>query len=231
MIITENLKYNNINFQYCYDTLDTSGEGCINEIVKRDEYQLYKYFNKNGVFIDIGGNHGICSIILSKQNPKGKIFILEPDPILVERIKHNIEINNCKNITIISKGLGSGENVTLHHGHGYSGGNCTVVNNISMFKAKQNGLDKSEIVETITFDNLLSTFNISNIELLKIDCEGGEYYLYDSEKFRSSIVKNLVGEFHNLSYNKNNLKWNYTDLTKYVKKYVKGDIKLTYLDL
>lgn len=230
MIITENLKYNNINFQYCYDTLDPSGKGCIREIVKHDEYRLYKYFNKNGVFIDIGGNHGICSIILSKQNPKGKIFILEPDPILIEKIKHNIEINNCKNVTIISKGLGSGENVTLTAGGKCSGANSTIVNNISIFKEKQKGY-KSEIVETITFDNLLTTFNISNIELLKIDCEGGEYYLYDSEKFRSSIVKNLVGEFHNLSYNKNDLNWNYTDLTKYVKKYVKGDIKLTYLDL
>jgi hypothetical protein len=86
-------------------------------------------------------------------------------------------------------------------------------------------------VETISFDNLLKENKINEIELLKIDCEGGEYYLYDSILFKTKCVKNITGEFHNLSYNLQKSNWNTKDLTNYVKKYVLNNINLSYLTI
>ena len=231
MIITKDIKYHNISFLYCYDTSDPSGKGCINEIIYKDEYQLYKYNNLNGNFIDIGGNHGICSIILSILNPKAKIYVLEPDPILIDKINNNIIINNCKNITVINKALGNGKKVILTSGNSCSGANSTIVENNNLFLKKHKACRNIE-VESISFDELLNYYKINDIELLKIDCEGGEYYLYDSEKLKLSIVKNITGEFHNLSYNsKKKSNWNYKELTDYIKQYIKGNIKITYLTI
>jgi FkbM family methyltransferase len=231
--IIESINYNNITIQYSYNKHDTSGIGCIDEIVRNDEYKLYKYTNNEGYFIDIGGNHGLVTCILAKQNPNAKIIIMEPIPELVNRIKKNVELNNLTNVTILNKALGDGNNVKLYISNMYSGATSTIVNDTKAFLDKYNGYTNIEI-ESISFDNLLKDYvpegNV--VELLKIDCEGGEYYLYDSVIFKNKIIKNITGEFHNLSYNnKLNSSWNSDDLTQYVKTYVTGDVNISYLTI
>jgi FkbM family methyltransferase len=218
-------------FNYSYDTSDTSGQGCIREIIDRDDYKLYKYVNMDGTFIDIGGNHGIVTCILALQNPNAKIYTLEPIPKLVNIIQNNVDINNIDNVTIINKALGDGKNVKLTIGNAFSGCSSTIVTNTNAFSNLFSGFSQID-VKSITFDELLKEYCINDINLLKIDCEGGEYFLYDSIEFKKNIVKNIVGEFHNLKYNlAMDTNWNYNDLTKYVKTYVGGDVNISYLDL
>ncbi len=111
--IIETINYNNITIQYSYSKKDPSGKGCITEIINNDEYELYKYNNIEGILIDIGGNHGLVTCILAKQNPMAKVIVLEPIPELVNRIKKNVELNNLTNVTIIDKALGDGNNIKL----------------------------------------------------------------------------------------------------------------------
>ena len=69
------------------------------------------------------------------------------------------------------------------------------------------------------------------IELLKIDCEGAEFeILYNSDFFQKNIVKNMVGEFHNLCYN-TTVKNTSQELINYCKLYVKGILKITELTI
>lgn len=77
-----------------------------------------------------------------------------------------------------------------------------IVENKNDFLSKHNGIKNIHNIKTITFDEIFTIYNIKEIELLKIDCEGGEYFLYDSEEIKKNKVKNITGEFHNLSYNK-----------------------------
>ena len=231
-MVIQNLTYNDINLKFYYEESDNSGIGCIHEIVSRDEYKLYKWKNKNSIFVDIGGNHGLVTIILALQNPNSTIYILEPIPSLVNIIKENLKINNISNVIVINKALGNGEKVDILIGNSCSGASSTIVNNEENFMNKFRGIKDKITVETITFDNLLNQYNIKNIELLKIDCEGGEYFLYDSNELKKKIINNIVGEFHNLTYNiKLQDNWDYTSLTNYIKEYVSGEIILTYLDL
>lgn len=108
-----------------------------------------------------------------------------------------------------------------------------MVNDVKDFSERYEGVEDI-IVKTISFDNLLKKYGVDNkiIDLLKIDCEGGEYYLYDSEILKNNIIKNITGEFHNLKYNqKINSNWNSEDLTNYLKKYISGNFKITYLNI
>lgn len=229
----DTINYHGIQFKYSHSSGDTSGEGCVTEIVDNDEYELYKYTGNEGkCFIDIGGNHGLATLIMAILNPKSKVFVLEPIPELARRIIKNVLINNLANVTVINKALGDGNDVKLVISNQYSGASSTIVTNDESFSGMYQG--SSEInVETLTFDDIVKTYVPGNdIELLKIDCEGGEYYLYDSEIFKTKNVKNLAGEFHNLSYNLNrDSNWNYDDLTAYVKSNVDGDVKVSYLTL
>ena len=227
----KSIEYHNIKFKYSYVKSDPSGLGCIKELVENDEYKLFKYTNSNGIFIDIEKNHGVASIILAIQNPNPTIYVLEPYPELVERIQNNLKINNINNVIVIDKALGDNNNVKLSISNQYSGATSTLVTDTSNFSQRYKGYRQIE-VKTISFDNLLKEYNIDTVELLKIDCEGGEYYLYDSIMFKQKCVKNITGEFHNLSYNLyKNPKWNTDDLTNFVKKYVENDINLSYLTI
>jgi FkbM family methyltransferase len=231
MEVKKEIKYFEENIMYSYISNDLSGEGCIQEIINNDEYNLYKYKNLSGHIIDIGGNNGLVTCILAKQNPLATIIVIEPIPFLCERIQKNVSLNNLNNVIILNKALGDGDDVKITIGNTYSGASSTLVNNSDLFCNIFDG-NKQITVNSITFDQLITNNNIESIDLLKIDCEGGEYYLYDSKKFKTNIVKNITGEFHNLSYNTQLKKnWNYNDLLIYVKKYVSGDIKISFLTM
>lgn len=226
---TEVITYNDIKFNYTYNEDDKSGEDCIIEIVNIDAYKLYKYKNLTGYILDIGGNHGVVSIILALQNPQAKIITLEPISSLCNIIRHNLETNNIKNVTLVNKALGDGNDTKITIGNSCSGASSTIVTNDSLFGSIQKGVKNIiEDIKTITFDSLLNEYNINTIELLKIDCEGGEFYLYDSNKIKENIINHLVGEFHDFCYNKQNSNWNSNSLTAYLKKYIHGDFNVTY---
>jgi hypothetical protein len=86
--------------------------------------------------------------------------------------------------------------------------------------------------ESLVLDEILTENNIDSIEVLKIDCEGGEYeILYGSEKFRQKVVKNIVGEFHDFNKYMDVVGYNGKALTDYCNCYVDGFVKLSVLDL
>jgi hypothetical protein len=62
--------YNNNEYTVNSNDADPSTVGSIDEIVLRDEYLLHNFINSKGqVFLDIGANCGIATIIFAKQNP------------------------------------------------------------------------------------------------------------------------------------------------------------------
>jgi len=68
-----------------------------------------------------------------------------------------------------------------------------------------NNNDNFQKSKTITLNKLLIENNISNLDLLKIDCEGAEYdLLYNLETNIFSIIKEIRME-HHLIQEKNNL--------------------------
>jgi len=65
--------------------------------------------------------------------------------------------------------------------------------------------------------------------LLKIDCEGAEYDIfYTSEKIKEGIIKNVVGEFHDLVYN-NTPRNESGKLIEYCREYVSGIVHVSTL--
>ena len=80
-------------------------------------------------------------------------------------------------------------------------------------------------------DKIIDDNFIDEIELLKIDCEGAEYdILYNSSNIKKNIVKNMVGEFHNLKYNIVG-KETGESLVTYCKPFVENIFKVTILNI
>lgn len=226
--------YNKNVYKFCFNPRDPSGNGCLREIVKNNEYLLDSddFNNKIGVnFLDIGANCGVVTIILAKQNPSSFIYSYEPHPPTFRLLEENVKINGLTNVKIFNIAVADSKtthlNLAVHPD--YSGG-CTTVADNEKFGCYFRRTTEVISVEAVSLDKIISQFDLTEIYLLKIDCEGAEYgILYDSEHFGKGIVKNIVGEYHNLRYN--NADNDIGKLMSYTKMNVKGLVKMTLLTL
>jgi len=223
-------KFNNNEYSFFYNPEDTSGLGCISEIVIRNEYKLDRFVGlKESTFIDIGANCGVNTIILAKQNPESIIYAYEPYYKTYELLQKNISENKLTNVrafnlAVSKKGINK---LMLSIHETMTGANSTYAENLKF--SNQYGINQNfSEVECDYFDNIIEKFNIAKVELLKIDCEGAEYdILYNSKALENNKIKNIVGEFHDLKYNQCDN--NSSKLIEHCKKYINGSINITVL--
>lgn len=230
-MITEFI-YHDIHFKVHYNPVDTSGLGAITEIVTRNEY-LLNYFSgqKNKIFIDIGANIGIATIIMAKLNPESIIYSFEPSNNAYNMLLKNIEINNLTNVRPFNLAVSNKltKTLTLSIFDTMSGANSTY-SNVKTFSDFYRVSPTIEIINCISLDEIIDKEKIKDIYLLKIDCEGAEFdIIYDSDMFKNKIVKNMVGEFHDLKYNTITKKSD--ELLKYCKEYIDGLLKVSILQI
>jgi len=212
--------------------------GSILEIVTRNDYKLDKFAGqKNKIFIDIGANLGIATIIMAKLNPESIVYSFEPIKNVYDMLVNNININSLTNVKTFNMGVSDRKTKSLKLSvlNNMSGASSTYANE-NLFKNKWSELFENRanyqfnIVDCVSLDEFITTNGITEIELLKIDCEGAEFdIIYDSELFKERIIKNLVGEFHNLCYN--NALNKSQELIEYCKKYIDGIVKVSILNL
>ena len=228
---TEKIEYNQMSFTYSYFASDASGKGCIREIIIRDSYRLSRFANlENEILFDIGANNGLATIILAKQNPKSTIIAVEPLFELCEIIRKNIADNQLENVVVYQSALHSNlEGTQIHLATTCSGASATNVKDSSLFFRFEKDAEIRN-VETITYDTLCERYGLVNRapKLLKIDCEGGEYYLLDSIYFKANGVEFLEGEFHDTAYNASD-DYSAQNLFEFCKSFVKSEMQVTVL--
>lgn len=201
-IVSKPLFYNSEEYKFHFRGNDFSGNGAIDEIINNDEYFLSKFTNLKGNIIDIGANNGLATIILSKQNPQATIYSFEPNIELIKIIQLNIESNNLNNVKLFNLAVTGPDKKTIELvlNDWMSGANSTH-SKIEQFNEHWRTTTKKHVVECISLDEIIESNGITSIDFLKIDCEGAEYeILYNSNHFKNNIVKNMVGEFHDLTY-------------------------------
>ncbi|MDA9674876.1 FkbM family methyltransferase [Pelagibacteraceae bacterium] len=120
------------------------------------------------VFIDIGSNIGLYSILMEENFPRLKIYAFEPHPDAFARLKVNLELNKSQNIECFNLAL-SNENRKSFLNIGN--------NHIKDFKNFQSGGAKvndfgSIPINLSTGDSIFN--NQNDIISIKIDVEGHE---------------------------------------------------------
>lgn len=233
MLSFTNFMYAGIGFNVVYNGSDTSGLGCITEIVTNNEYVLNKFSGyESKVFIDIGANIGIATIIMAKLNPNSIVYSFEPTKACFDILEKNIKLNDLTNVRAYQMALAKADvhELELMVNQEMTGANSLYAD-VGGFENTYCGRTISiERVKCTTLDSFLKSNSIPSVKLLKIDCEGAEYdIIYESELFKTGVVNNMVGEFHNLK-NLTGIN-NSADLQTYCKKYVDGYIGVTTLDL
>jgi FkbM family methyltransferase len=121
------------------------------------------------VAIDVGANIGVLTLWISRiVGPTGKVLALEPEPDNFQVLQYNVGLNSIDNVVPLQVALGSAT------GHA----SMWIPSPSEMGRVGQipSGHPKSRNFQATltTLDLLAASCNLTTIDLIKIDVEGGE---------------------------------------------------------
>jgi len=145
-------------------------------------------------FIDVGANDGLYSLFASRRvGPAGKVFAFEPSPREYDRLIKNISLNRLTNVVPLQTAASdrAGTATLRIAGFGHEGQNT-----LGNFSYEITGKG-TEHVSITTLDEVVRASRIEQVDVIKMDVEGGELTALRGgaaliERFRPLILLELL---------------------------------------
>lgn len=156
----------------------TSNEWYKDSIIKEfSERNIYcKIFDveENDIVVDFGASNGPFPYTIKNKSPK-HVYCFEPSSEEIITLKNNLK---GLNYTIIPKGIS----------------NIDGYDNFEVYGS----INEVQRVESMRFKTFIKEYDISHIDFLKTDCEGGEYEIFNRENiwWIKENVRKISGEWH-----------------------------------
>ena len=158
---------------------------------------IEKKLDKDKVFVDVGANIGQHSLILSRYCKK--VISFEPLPALYNQFKESVELNGFQNIEIHNVGCSDvkeEKEITIDPIN--AGGSTVLAHNNLLTNNKK---------ETIKLDRLDDLIPNQQVDVIKIDVEGYEYFvLLGAEKIINTYKPTIFLEYSPDFYDKIDVK-------------------------
>ena len=163
------------------------------------------------VIFDIGAHIGYYALLAAKAQPQAQVFAFEPLPIVFERLKHNLALNNLNNVQAFDFAAGThGHIADFYHvpqGIPSSSG-------LSFEFHSRTGVEITATkVRVIALDDFIEEQKLTRLDLIKMDTEETEPdvlngMLVSLKKFRPKIICEVLKKenpelekvFSNLNY-------------------------------
>lgn len=150
------------------------------------------YLRKDDLFVDIGANSGIYTILASKVIG-ARSFSIEPNTLSIERIRSNVNLNQIESrVTILPFAVGSFQCLTRMTA------NLDSMNHIISNEETLISENTQFIVEQKTLDDLIGN---EQPNVMKLDVEGYEYQVLLGSKtlLSKTSLKVIICEITELS--------------------------------
>ena len=162
------------------------------EVYLYDCYACRAQLSSNPIVVDIGGFIGDFALYAVKRLNARRVIVCEPSPrnwnLLLRNIANNGYADRILPINMaVTDGTDAMMNIDTPDEY-----QCTV-------SAYNSGSQALSLVPGISLSKLLHDQSIESVDLLKIDCEGGEYAILDSAS--SDVlhrIRNIVFEYHDV---------------------------------
>lgn len=163
---------------------NTSDLKVFEDIFVRNEFDLLLDFDPQ-IIIDGGAYVGFSSIYFTLKYPEATIFSVEAEEGNFKQL--SLQTKHLKNIVPINKGLWN-KNSFLK----------IVDNNLGNwgFSVEEVSSAKDADINAITINEIISNYDLPRIDILKLDIEGAEIELFESNTDWLEKVNCLVIELH-----------------------------------
>lgn len=172
---------------------NSSDEDLFRVLIDEDEYGYISLTHKPSVIIDAGANIGLSSIYFMMKYPSAQIYAIEPEIENYNLLVKNVA--NYRNIIPINAALSpqSGKGKVIDTGQGDLAYQISIDNDC---------LQDRIIGETLCFniESFCANYKIEVIDLLKIDIEGMEKKIFESDCSWLANVNVLIIELHERFY-------------------------------
>ena len=172
--------------------LDSINGGSISECFVRRIHDLYSNDLMGKVVIDIGASNGDTPLYFASKG--ASVYAFEMTESNFNYMRENLKLNPelAKKITPVHAAIGKDEKIEYYQDSlnrvSSKGGSSFLIN-----KYGENSVTHK--VEGMSLGTILDKFKISQVDLLKMDCKGCEFFLKKSELEK---VKRIKIEYYSL---------------------------------
>jgi FkbM family methyltransferase len=153
------------------------------QIYWRGDYESPRPLNHVRKVVDLGANVGYSCIYWCKKYPECRVTAFEPHPLHVEIIKDNLKLNSMQDrVNLVAAAAGSRERRSY----------------LTDGRTSSAVTDQASAFEICVLDIFQELELAGQIDILKVDIEGGEYELLSDPRFRNLDVRALVIEWHHM---------------------------------
>jgi FkbM family methyltransferase len=156
-------------------------------------FQLKSISSRKGAIIDVGANIGHMTLEFTKRCPKSVVHAFEPTDYAFDKLKINVLLNKELSTRIVlNKAMVGTESGRSQNREIYS--SWKLVNDLSQNRHPIHGgigKETSEI-EIIGIDEYVSSRNLEDVLLIKIDTDGSEFDVLKSAKKTLTEAKPIV---------------------------------------
>jgi len=168
---------------------DTQYLGGISEHFEHTTIDFFKSFcQKNFNVLDLGANIGLTTIALANICKNGKIIAIEPIPATFNLLKKNLLHSGVNNVKEYNFAAGNKEGTSIMQGlHSFLAGS---------FIADSYPLTTQEFTVKVpvrALDNVFDSFNMNQLDFMKIDVEGYELFVLEG-------AKKIIKQFKPIAY-------------------------------
>ena len=178
------------------------------EIFMADVYEIDTLVSQlpvEPVIIDVGANAGFFAIQLLSKIEKATLYAYEPMPANVKTLQSTLEQNPRlqQSVRIFQMAV-TGQPLDKLELYAEAEENNQVV--ASRFAGFNQNNTQTITVPCITLTDIICQNNLTEIDLLKLDCEGSEYdILYNTAPELVRRINRMVIEIHDLDKAQNNI--------------------------
>ncbi len=179
-----------------------SSYGSLIIYTKWPEYNEMKFLSdtltSSSVFVDVGAGLGDYSLLAASKIKTGKIISFEPNERVFAELQANLRLNNLEKEVLSFPYAVSDTN-------GFIQFDATAVSELGHIKFDDSVSESLPKIKAVTLDAFLKSHSIRNIDMLKIDVEGAESFVFEgaAKLLQSKRIKTILFELNPGSENFN----------------------------
>jgi FkbM family methyltransferase len=142
--------------------------------------------------IDVGANVGVFSVWAASRAPGVRVISLEPSPRICRYLRENVRRNALEGITVFEAACGGKTGRATLYSQGYETNNSLYGRDLwgEQYEARYE-------VDVMTLEQVLDQGGIGRCDLLKMNCEGGEYdTLFNCPAPALARIRRIAMEYH-----------------------------------